>query len=367
MPAPTELFWLEVIVRHWLLQLIGACSLFAATHTASAAEISHRTIVDDIEGIVLVGDITASDAAEFRALSLRYKKAVVILSSNGGALMPAIEIGKIIKLAGFVTFVPNDAVCASSCALIWVAGTTRLLGPKGRVGFHASYRTNNGKPEESGVANALVGNYLTLLNLSERAVIFATRASPDRISWLTKANKATAGIEFEELDITAEASRSPNSSKSAASVAPPTIYTGAPPSVKQSPSTSGWVIDPQNPNRATFTDDDGKIFEAYKPEWFDYADDLNGTKYLYKTDSVKRSAGIVEVWEKWDHSEDGSVAYRTTLRLTRMSCASKMAMTASSVSYDRTGRVVSSTEGASDYRYLVPESVGMALWEELCL
>ena len=126
------------------------------------------------------------------------------------------------------------------------------------------------------------------------------------------------------------------------------------------------MIDPQNPNRATFTDDDGKTFEAYRQEWVDYAEDLNGTKYLYKTDSVKRIAGNVEVWEKWDHSKDRSVAYRTTLRLTRMSCASKMVMTASSVNYDRTGRVVSSSEMASDYRYLVPETVGMTLWEELC-
>lgn len=349
-----------------LIGMVGACSLITTAHPASAAEISHRTIVDDIEGIVIVGEITASDAAKFRALSVRHKKAVVVLSSNGGALMPAIEIGKIIKLAGFVTLVPDDAVCASSCALMWVAGTTRLLGPTGRVGFHASYRNNNGKPEESGVANALVGNYLTLLNLPERAVIFATAAAPDRISWLTPANKAVAGIEFEEFDPKKKSVNEATSPQPPNLPVPPPIQTVALPPAKLPSSPNGWVIDPQNPNRATFTDDDGKTFEAYRQEWVDYAEDLNGTKYLYKTDSVKRIAGNVEVWEKWDHSKDRSVAYRTTLRLTRMSCASKMVMTASSVNYDRTGRVVSSSEMASDYRYLVPETVGMTLWEELC-
>ena len=183
-----------------ILATLSLYSLMAAG-TTRAAEITHRTIVDDIEGIMVVGEIKSSDAQKFREFSIKYKRAVVILSSNGGSLLPAIEIGKIIKIARYITVVPDEAVCASSCALIWVAGETRLLSPNGRVGFHASYRDNNGRLEESGTANALIGSYLTLLNLPERAVVFATRASPDKILWLTSANKASAGIDFDDFDV----------------------------------------------------------------------------------------------------------------------------------------------------------------------
>jgi hypothetical protein len=254
-------------------RLALACGLLASAAMANAADITHRTIVDDIEGIVISGEISSPDTQKFRQISTRYPKAVVILSSNGGSLLPAIEIGKIIKIAGYVTLVPDKAICASSCALIWVAGTTRFMAANGRVGFHASYRDNNGKLEESGVANALIGNYLTLLNLSERAIIFATRASPDGILWLTKANKTSAGIDFEDFDFPKEKA---TAKEPLVIQAPPILRVEAPPA-KAAPSTQPafkagqdkadgeWIVDPHNPDHVTYTDQEtGEVFHAYK-------------------------------------------------------------------------------------------------------
>jgi len=50
---------------------------------------------------------------------------------------------------------------------------------------------------EIGVGNAVIGHYLSQLGLSEKAVIFATSASPYTISWLIAANSADADIGFE--------------------------------------------------------------------------------------------------------------------------------------------------------------------------
>ena len=191
--ATTSFRSLTIGLACWVLSSVGA---------ANAAEISHQELgyVDGVEAIFIDGDISSSDTQKFREISIKYKKAVVFLSSNGGELMPALEIGKIIKIAGYMTIVADNTVCASSCALIWTAGSTRGKSTKGRVGFHASYRDNNGKLEESGVANALIGNYLTLLNFSERAIIFATTSAPDKISWLTPQNMASSAIDFEAYD-----------------------------------------------------------------------------------------------------------------------------------------------------------------------
>ncbi len=80
-----------------------------------------------------------------------------------------------------------------------MAGSRKMASYQGNVGFHASYRNENGRQIESGVANALVGNYLTSLGSSAKTVVFATTAPPDKILWLTGSNKEAAGIDFEDL------------------------------------------------------------------------------------------------------------------------------------------------------------------------
>lgn len=182
--------------------LIGMAALvgLGVSGAAHAAKIGHRTLSNGVDVILIMGAIERGDDEVFRALSIQHKEAIVVLESDGGALAAAIEIGKIVRLAGYSTLVMEDDVCASSCALIWLAGSPRALSSKGRVGFHASYRDKDGKMEETGVGNALVGHYLTLLNLPQRAIIFATMASPDKISWLSSENRADAGIEFEDFE-----------------------------------------------------------------------------------------------------------------------------------------------------------------------
>ena len=164
--------------------------------SASAAEISH-TRVGDLDVISIIGDIEVGDDRKFRRLSLAFERAVIALDSNGGTLLPAIEIGKIIKISKHATAVVDGSTCASACALIWVAGSTKYLSSGGRVGFHAAYKDEAGRKLETGIGNALVGHYLGSLSLPEKAVMFATAASPNEILWLDASTKSLAGIEFE--------------------------------------------------------------------------------------------------------------------------------------------------------------------------
>jgi TonB family protein len=180
-------------------KLLMAWSIVCATGEAQAATITHKKLDTTIGIISIEGDIVSGDLERFRQVSLQYPKAIVLLNSNGGRIYPAIEIGKIIKVMGYVTMVEYDDVCASACALIWMAGDKRGMSASGHVGFHAAYRDENGEPIESGSANALIGNYLTVLGVSAKTVVFATTAPPDRMLWLTDANKNAAGIDFETI------------------------------------------------------------------------------------------------------------------------------------------------------------------------
>lgn len=163
------------------------------------ADISHERLADGRGVIRLAGEIFVADVDRFRLVSAQYQDAIVILDSAGGRLFPAFDIGKMIKRAGYATLVPDDAICASACALIWAAGSPRFIAPLGNVGFHSSYRDNDGKLEVSSVGNALVGNYLTNLNFSENAIMFATIAGPDDMWWLDHSSKVLAEIEYDDF------------------------------------------------------------------------------------------------------------------------------------------------------------------------
>lgn len=222
---------------------------------AYAAEIKADKTEAGTVIIWVSGEIKNGDDAKFRRLSIEHKDAIVVLDSDGGQLMPALEIGKIIRLAGYTTMVGNDFVCTSSCALIWLAGSPRFLEAKGKVGFHASYRDINGKFEETGVGNAVIGHYLSMLNLPQRAVVFATTASPTEIIWLTAENAKRSGIDFQTIgdNNNSLAEAEPTSApRVAASKAPPIVRTVTPPPVIRTVSTPPPVITTVSvPTRAT--------------------------------------------------------------------------------------------------------------------
>lgn len=175
-------------------------ALISISVPAGAATIDHAPFGDGIEFIGIQGPIVAGDDEKFSRLAVQYKYALVALDSDGGQLLPALEIGKEIHIRGYSTVVGNGKSCASACALIWIAGSTRWITPTGQVGFHASYLEANGRKVESGVANALVGRYLTQLDLPESSVIYATSAGPDSIQWLRAADHGRSSIPFEVLD-----------------------------------------------------------------------------------------------------------------------------------------------------------------------
>ncbi len=168
------------------------------TFSANAADIEKQTL-QNLSIITISGPITAGDEIRFRSLASTSSEAVVILNSEGGATLAALEIGRAIRLAGFSTAVPADSLCASACALIWLSGTPRFAEDNSHVGFHASYVIKNGQATESGVGNALVGAYLVQLGLPQRAIIFVTSAPPEGIEWLDENRGRSVGIEFTSL------------------------------------------------------------------------------------------------------------------------------------------------------------------------
>jgi hypothetical protein len=195
------------------MRVLSAALLLISAFSMSTAAISADIkVVPAAEGdnqpfILIDGEIIAGDDDKFRKLAAEYSDAIVVLNSEGGAISPAMDIGRTIKLRGYKTVVLDGSSCASACALIWISGSRRIIDDGGEVGFHASYLDTDGTKIETGVGNALVGHYLSQLGFGEKTVVFATLAPPDKILWLNAETTAMSGIEFDLLPSTSSRER----------------------------------------------------------------------------------------------------------------------------------------------------------------
>jgi hypothetical protein len=188
------------MLRKWAWSL--AVAIVGPAAPSYAADISAIPGTNGGPAIILVrGDLAIGDDKAFANVALAHSSAIVALNSNGGLLLPGLEIGKAIRLKGFTTVVPEGFQCASACALAWLAGTPRFLSPNGRVGFHAAYLESDGRQMPTSTGNALVGAYLNQLNLPTSAVIFVTSAPPEDMRWLSLDDAQRNGIEARKFDL----------------------------------------------------------------------------------------------------------------------------------------------------------------------
>jgi hypothetical protein len=107
----------------------------AADFVVSAPDAHHVTT------IYVSGTIERGDDQRFRTAlrGVLPLLGIVIVESPGGNLQAGLEIGREISVRAYSTVVKAGAICASACALVWLAGDRRFMAPGARIGFHAAY------------------------------------------------------------------------------------------------------------------------------------------------------------------------------------------------------------------------------------
>lgn len=181
---------------------LGVLALSLSIASSDAAVIERRQLSGSLDLILLSGAIEQGDDRIFRDIAAASDNAVVLLNSGGGSVLAALEIGRTIRLRNFPTAVAPDTLCASACALSWLAGSPRMFSDASRIGFHASYVIADGKVSESGVGNALIGAYLSQIGLSEQAIVFVTSAPPEGMAWLSSKDASALGIPMASFEAT---------------------------------------------------------------------------------------------------------------------------------------------------------------------
>jgi hypothetical protein len=174
-----------------------AALLVAAAVNAQAANI-RRQLVGDAHLIIVQGELEFRDEKKFVALALSQPSAVVFLEGPGGNLHAGIEIGKVIRLRGYVSAVMHGSFCTSACAIAWLGGRRRLIGSGAKVGFHSAWRSGaDGHRVAVSSGNASIRAYLNQLGLSSPAVGYIIDMAPDGIRWLSLRDSRQFGINVE--------------------------------------------------------------------------------------------------------------------------------------------------------------------------
>jgi hypothetical protein len=171
-----------------------------APNLASAADIEkHQSARSGIDIFTIKGEIVKGDGQRFADMSAGSERAIVVLDSPGGLMIPALQIGKEIKLKGYATAVV--ATCTSSCAFIWLAGAPRMLEKYSDVGFHTAWlKMADGKEVKFTLGDSIVGLYIKSLGLSDAVTTFATAAGPTDIKWLSKVDASRLGLATDIID-----------------------------------------------------------------------------------------------------------------------------------------------------------------------
>jgi hypothetical protein len=139
-----------------------ALALLAASALtpASAAQFTHNA-----DSLYVTGPIEQGDNERFVA-ALDNSVKIVSLTSEGGRVVEAMDIGRAIRRYALRTEVPAGFRCTSACALIWSGGTRRTVD--GSLIFHCPRALNEQSCNEPARQSMMA--YLRSMGVSEKLV-----------------------------------------------------------------------------------------------------------------------------------------------------------------------------------------------------
>lgn len=139
----------------------------------------------------LVGEIDTELLISFGVEMKRHPGITkVTLRSPGGKVYPALMIADLVHKGGLSTEVPSAEICASACALIFMAGNARKVS--GYLGVHQVYGVNDPSVTQTTISDlyATLANY----NVHPRFIELMLRTPPSEMYWFSEDELSDYGI-----------------------------------------------------------------------------------------------------------------------------------------------------------------------------
>jgi hypothetical protein len=142
--------------------------------------------------VALGGPIERGELRIFLEVVNSAQPDIIILDSPGGNLGEALDIAKEIQERGLNTFIYGKGHCASACALLFLAGSTKYARPGAMIGLHSG-SLFDGTPDQQ--ATMLMALFFIRIGAPAHIVDRIFDTPPSEMYWLTEADKEALGIE----------------------------------------------------------------------------------------------------------------------------------------------------------------------------
>lgn len=147
------------------------------------------------DALILQGEITDGLTYGFRKALREHDVKVVLLDSPGGSVYEGLEISAIIRDKGLSTLIPPDAICASACSFLFVAGVKRQA--LGALGVHQFASANDMAPASEGDTQHVAAEILDFLKEYDIPLIFMVRmleTPNETMYWFPEAELTKEGL-----------------------------------------------------------------------------------------------------------------------------------------------------------------------------
>jgi hypothetical protein len=111
----------------------------------------------------------------------------IVLSSPGGSVGDALEMGRLIRARGFATEIEPNRICVSSCPLVFVGGVKRAAGTGAIIGVHqvfapdAAEAARHDTMSEAQRVSARCQRYLADMGIDLKMWVHAMETPKDRL------------------------------------------------------------------------------------------------------------------------------------------------------------------------------------------
>lgn len=203
------------------LALALASTILAASLPAQAMDFKRHHVTDSSSDTIdMTGDIRHGDAQRFRAFlnSLGDTRNLVgiRLNSEGGYIAESLDLADAVAATHLPTMVPNNAICASACFLLFVVGSSRSVSSTAQVGVHGAA----GSDKSDSVTIAMAKLLKDLGNVPDSVIVKMVTTPHDDIAWLDRADYAAMNVKVVEPQV-AGAAPIPTPSPAPSAALPP--------------------------------------------------------------------------------------------------------------------------------------------------
>ena len=185
--------------------LITAATILALSVPSHAATVGSYINKEGKGVITLDGSIEEGDSKKVGNEIGKHNKAgrwviAIRLNSLGGLMSEGIQIGEGIKEAHIATVVPNGAICASACFIIFAGGSEKYASGKSSIGVHGAADKNGAETVDTAAATVVMARVLKQLGAPPAVIGKMVVTPPSEMMWLELTDMQSMGVTVTGMD-----------------------------------------------------------------------------------------------------------------------------------------------------------------------